>query len=245
MSSNYKKINGKNYVKSMLETAENCGALKKGSKLSLTDAKSIFKDISGDSLTETEIRTASYILEKYSFSEAALKWIEKAVSPADSESEIPESYSAEQEILTYREDMPDYRTHDDEKPSNYKKFIMFILLISALIAAAVIFMMNKNKQVAVPLIPEGEKKPDSEKNEQGKEQPERGAQIAGGGTAAETVKEEPGGRLYIVKHGDTLVKISIDIYKDYSRWRDIYSINRDIINDPGMVYPGQKLRLPE
>lgn len=247
MSSNYKKINGKNYVKSMLETAEEKDALKKGAKLSLADARSIFQNISGDSLTETEIRTASYILEKYSFSEAALKWIEKTVSPSSQEIETPESHSVEEEILSYREEISEYKGSGKaaEGLSPTKKFLFFVLFITAIIIGALFFLIKKDKQDTIPAAADQEQVTETAKEEPAAESVKISDNKETGEPVAEQVKEEPQGRLYVVEHGDTLIKISVDVFNDYSRWQEIYSLNKDIIKNPGKLYPGQKLKLPE
>lgn len=245
MSSIYRKINGKNYVKSMLDTAEEKSASKKGGKMSLVDARSIFQDISGDSLTETEIRTASYILENFSFSEAALKWIEKTVSPTHQDIEIVESHSVEEEILSYREEISEYKGIEATEKSSSKKFIIFILLLAAVTFGVIFFLIKKDKQETIPAAADEEQISDTAAKETVEKTPESVEKKDAVETTAEAVKAEPEGRLYVVKHGDTLVKISIDLFNDYSRWQEIYTINKDVIKAPGMVYPGQTLKIPE
>lgn len=47
---------------------------------------------------------------------------------------------------------------------------------------------------------------------------------------------------YEVKSGDSLSKIA----KKYpgKTWQEIYEANKDVIKDPNVIYPGQKLRIP-
>ncbi len=47
---------------------------------------------------------------------------------------------------------------------------------------------------------------------------------------------------YEVKSGDNLSKIA----KKYSgiSWKNIYDANRDILNDPDKIFPGQVLKIP-
>ena len=47
---------------------------------------------------------------------------------------------------------------------------------------------------------------------------------------------------YEVKSGDNLSKIA----KKYSgiSWKDIYDANRDLLNDPDKIFPGQVLKIP-
>jgi nucleoid-associated protein YgaU len=50
---------------------------------------------------------------------------------------------------------------------------------------------------------------------------------------------------YVVVEGDTLSAIAKRHYGNGAQWRRIYDANRDIIDDPDLIYPGQKLRIPE
>jgi hypothetical protein len=49
---------------------------------------------------------------------------------------------------------------------------------------------------------------------------------------------------YTVQVKDDLVTISEKLFGDFSKWREIYQANRDIIKDPTLIYPGQKLKIP-
>jgi nucleoid-associated protein YgaU len=49
---------------------------------------------------------------------------------------------------------------------------------------------------------------------------------------------------YIVKKGDSLSKIAKDQYGDADQWRKIFEANRDQIQDPDLIHPGQTLRIP-
>ena len=50
-------------------------------------------------------------------------------------------------------------------------------------------------------------------------------------------------RVYVVQRGDSLSKIAREVYGDGSRWSEIFEANKDKISDPGMIYPGQELRI--
>lgn len=52
------------------------------------------------------------------------------------------------------------------------------------------------------------------------------------------------GQTYVVKQGDSLSKIAQQVYGNTDDWRKIYDANRDIIQNPDLIYPGQTLRLP-
>jgi len=49
---------------------------------------------------------------------------------------------------------------------------------------------------------------------------------------------------YVVAKGDTLSSIASGQYGDAQQWGRIYEANRDLIKDPELIYPGQRLRLP-
>lgn len=73
----------------------------------------------------------------------------------------------------------------------------------------------------------------------------------GSSSTARTAKSSSGDastapteRLYIVAKGDSLSAIAKRFYGDGSRWRWIYDANRDLIEDPDLIYPGQRLRIP-
>ena len=51
-------------------------------------------------------------------------------------------------------------------------------------------------------------------------------------------------RRYTVREGDTLSAIAKREYGDASEWRAIFEANRDRIEDPDRIYPGQDLDLP-
>lgn len=50
---------------------------------------------------------------------------------------------------------------------------------------------------------------------------------------------------YTVKSGDSLSAIAKKQLGSASRWQEIYNLNKDIISNPNVIYPGQKLKLPK
>ena len=63
---------------------------------------------------------------------------------------------------------------------------------------------------------------------------------AGGGVATLT---EP--TFYTIKKGDTLSKIAKAQYGDTDRWGALFEANREVIEDPDRIYPGQTIRIPD
>jgi hypothetical protein len=62
----------------------------------------------------------------------------------------------------------------------------------------------------------------------------------GGGTPGPTVSD----RRYIVQPGDTLTDIARRMLGNPNRWPEIYGLNKDKIENPDLIYPGQSLKLP-
>lgn len=49
---------------------------------------------------------------------------------------------------------------------------------------------------------------------------------------------------YTVRKGDTLSAIAQRTYGDANEWRRIYEANRDSIDNPDLIHPGQELNIP-
>lgn len=56
----------------------------------------------------------------------------------------------------------------------------------------------------------------------------------------EQVREE----YYVIEKGDTLSHIAKRYYGKASRWPDLFEANREVIQDPDRIFPGQKIRIP-
>jgi nucleoid-associated protein YgaU len=71
---------------------------------------------------------------------------------------------------------------------------------------------------------------------------------SGGSSTAPAVLQPTGtigsGKTYVVVKGDSLSKIAKREYGDANKWRTIYEANKDLINDPDLIYPGQDLKIP-
>jgi nucleoid-associated protein YgaU len=55
--------------------------------------------------------------------------------------------------------------------------------------------------------------------------------------------EAPASR-YTVQSGDTLSAIAQREYGDAGEWRRIYEANRDQLDNPDLIHPGQELSIP-
>lgn len=54
-----------------------------------------------------------------------------------------------------------------------------------------------------------------------------------------------GSQSYTVRPGDSLSKISKQFYGDANQYMKIYQANRDQLNDPNEIQPGQTLKIPK
>ncbi|MFE4018504.1 LysM peptidoglycan-binding domain-containing protein [Streptomyces sp. NPDC059101] len=50
---------------------------------------------------------------------------------------------------------------------------------------------------------------------------------------------------YTVRTGDSLFNIADEELGDANRWTDLYKANKDQVHDPDLIYPGQRLDLPQ
>ena len=50
---------------------------------------------------------------------------------------------------------------------------------------------------------------------------------------------------YEIKKGDSLSAIAKQQYGDATKWRTIYEANKDVIKNPDLIYPGQKIKIPK
>jgi len=62
--------------------------------------------------------------------------------------------------------------------------------------------------------------------------------------SSSTASSAAGGRTYTVQKGDSLSKIAKREYGDAQQWRRIFEANRNLIENPDLIYPGQVLHLP-
>jgi nucleoid-associated protein YgaU len=71
--------------------------------------------------------------------------------------------------------------------------------------------------------------------------------VTGGGSSTAPKAPEPApppDEVYTVVAGDSLSKIAKRVYGDANQWRRIFEANRDQIQNPDLIRPGQKLKIP-
>ncbi|WP_313348853.1 LysM peptidoglycan-binding domain-containing protein [Stenotrophomonas sp.] len=70
------------------------------------------------------------------------------------------------------------------------------------------------------------------------------ADFSGVTSSVDTTAEKVGESSYTVKSGDSLSKIAKNELGDANAWTQIFEANRDVLDDPDKIFPGQTLKLP-
>lgn len=70
------------------------------------------------------------------------------------------------------------------------------------------------------------------------------ADFSGVTASVDTTAEKVGGSTYTVQKGDSLSKIAKNELGDANAWKKIFEANRDVLDDPDKIFPGQVLKLP-
>lgn len=60
----------------------------------------------------------------------------------------------------------------------------------------------------------------------------------------DSTEEIIGERTYTIEKGDTLSKIAKEHLGSASAWKQIFEANRDVLDDPDRIFPGQVIKLP-
>ncbi|KAF1710102.1 LysM peptidoglycan-binding domain-containing protein [Pseudoxanthomonas sacheonensis] len=60
----------------------------------------------------------------------------------------------------------------------------------------------------------------------------------------DSTEEIVGERSYTIEKGDTLSKIAKEQLGHASAWKQIFEANRDVLDDPDRIFPGQVIKLP-
>ncbi|MFK8069051.1 MAG: peptidoglycan-binding protein LysM [Gammaproteobacteria bacterium] len=58
------------------------------------------------------------------------------------------------------------------------------------------------------------------------------------------ILEQENVEYYIIQSGDSLSKIAKNYYGDAMQYPRLFEANREVIEDPDLIYPGQKIRIP-
>ncbi|HEY0333589.1 MAG TPA: LysM peptidoglycan-binding domain-containing protein [Stenotrophomonas sp.] len=70
------------------------------------------------------------------------------------------------------------------------------------------------------------------------------ADFSGVTATVDSSAEIVGEQSYTVQKGDSLSKIAKHHYGDANAWQQIFQANRDVLEDPDKIQPGQTLKIP-
>lgn len=59
-----------------------------------------------------------------------------------------------------------------------------------------------------------------------------------------STEEIVGEQQYTVQKGDNLSKIAKNLLGDANAWKRIFEANRDVLDNPDKIFPGQTLKIP-
>lgn len=227
MASYYKTINGIQYDRAMLDMADKSVENKRDGRISLADAKKIAgKASDAGKITEIEARSLNYIFEHYKFTKSAEEYFSNFSSL-----EKGEKISAVEDTVQADEDI-----------YGIKEFIGKYYLYFVIIALVVFLLYIYSDKLTTPISKISEIK-QPEPVEQATPKTDLKNEEAVKSEIKPEVKPEVAGQNeYIVQQKDTLFDISKKLYGDPAKWKSLYDRNKEIIPNPTMIYPGQKLK---
>ncbi len=62
--------------------------------------------------------------------------------------------------------------------------------------------------------------------------------------SGQVIQQTPNVTYYEIQKGDNLWKIADKFYGDGTKHTKIFADNREVIKDPNLIFPGQKIRIP-
>ena len=186
------------------------------------------------------------------------KVVKKSVNKKTVTPTAPETKAVEKTAAPVIKSDDEKTTADviSEKPKKGSSKFAILVVIMLAIAALIYFLAPKFKKKAVIDKPQPaeklstvDSKVDVETKENtGEDKKEtkkiEAVDIKEKKESSPKVVQEAGPDEYIVKSKDTLVEISFREYGNYKGWKKIYDANRDIIKNPVIIFPGQKLKIP-
>jgi hypothetical protein len=272
MAAYYTKIKGKNYDGELIRTAERSVKGRGDGRISLQDAKKLLgsvKDAKGYS--DIEKKTMKYIRDNYDFTREADRWFRAeirkwastkgtAAKTAQKKKKAPKKikkpvsqrppFAEPREDLHQKYEIPETRRVPEKKAKagGGNIFLRIVLFAIILIILAFIFLMlsptfrEEVKTKITPLLSCAKDKIETIEGKKPVISPEQGAPEKQEQTPEQ---KEPDKNYYTVQVKDDLVSISEKLFQNYSQWKDIYEANRDAIKNPTMIFPGQKLKIPD
>ncbi len=268
MATYYKKIKGKNYDKKIIDTADNSVKGKGDGRISLNDAKKILKSVKDShDYSDIEKSTMKYLRDHYAFTPEADRWFRgeirkwaaaRGTAPKKAKKSTrkisqpkkaaPAAAAQRHEDFTSPPASAGQRAAETHSSGNgpglLRRIIRFILVIIILVGLFLLIIPSNRERIKNWISgitgPSEQKQKTAEISAPPKEK--QGPIPAEQAKAPE--KPEASGDYYTVQVKDDLISISEKVLGNYSRWIDLYNENKEIIKNPTMIFPGQKLRLP-
>lgn len=248
MATYYKTIKGVRYDKEMLDTAEESVKGKKNGKLSINDSRKIIEQaLDGPGITDVEAITLQYIYDNYDFTPAAKKHFAEyltddtvAKTAVVKEEELPPVSDEVKESDEIEESNIVEETATEVKGFFAKYYLLIILIALVLFLFYLYFdrltgCMSKDGQPV-------EDANNAVKIEKLEDVSDKPAEVSEALASQESMGNVAGENEYIIKAKDTLYSISNKIYGDPDKWKELYEKNKDVIEDPSMIFPGQKIK---
>jgi len=91
----------------------------------------------------------------------------------------------------------------------------------------------------------GDKKADFSNVQSGASTTEEKADFSNVQSGSSTTEDVIGEQTYTVQKGDTLSHIAKQFYGKANAWHPIFDANRDQLDDPDKIQPGQVLKIPQ
>lgn len=234
MATYYKKIKGKRLDSRLIAMAERAVKGRGDGRISLADAKKLLSSVKDSkSYTDVEKATMRHIRDRYRFSADADRWFRrqirswaaaKGAAPGASRKaragrkEPAMAYRREEEALLAPAPA-EARARKGRFPAKAALLVLLLLVLSG----ALIYFFPRLR----PLFERrgGVRAPETE--------------------VGESLGEEDALRqgFYIVRYGDTLIRIAEHLTGDYRNWKPLFEANRDVLKSPVLIFPGQRLKI--
>lgn len=225
--------------------------------------------------TDLEKNTMKYIRDHYDFTPEADQWFraevrkwaasrgtadKKPARPAQRPRKTIPAAQREEEQESYAAPRTQEKTGGMEpasKPGLFRKIIQFILIILVILVLALLLIPSSRKyiQSCISRVLESAEqhkvqetkpaaRPEQEAPEQKTQAVEQPKEMPADQPPAPE-KQEQSGDYYTVQVKDDLISISEKVLGSYTRWVDLFNANRDVIKNPTLIFPGQKLKIPQ
>lgn len=268
MATYYKRIKGKNYDGKLINKADRSVKGRGDGRISLSDAKTLLKTVKdSNNYSEIEKATMRHIRDNYDFTPEADRWFRSqirswaavksspgpaarkkaAVKKAPAKKQPRRKQPMEQEYIAPPSELIEREPISSGRTRSKVPAIIILVLIAVILG---LFLYPKSKQwiksrmgtsiqTAETTVEKPAPQPAAPEAVQAEKKAEPAAQVKPVPPPAEE------GSFYVVQVHEGLINIAENELGDYKKWVDIYRANIKTIPPTLMLYPGQKLKMPE